>query len=156
MTSLLPDLLHQSLALRALDVVKMGAFVPCEVADALTGYRNTIVEVVFDPVRAPEVDERFRKEGFLFDEGMHVIAVNADGSILLWGGLNSVFHLRRSEHITGAFDEGHLAFQDILDLTARFKIKNKRGEINAVIAAVKERYESDDKGRAGEGGEGEH
>lgn len=38
-------------------------------------------------------------------------AVTEDGEILLWGGLNSVFHLRKGEKIDGTFDEQHLAFK---------------------------------------------
>ena len=121
---------------RALDVVKMKGFVPCVVEDRLNKYEARIVEVVFDPLRVEEVNDRFRAEGFTFDDSMQVIAVNDDGSILLWGGANSVFHLRKGETIAGAFDETHLAFNDIVDLTARFKIKNKKPEIDELMAAL--------------------
>ena len=72
-----------------------------------------------------------------------MIAVNEDGSILLWGGLNSIFHLRRGEQIRGAFDEEHLAFNDILDLTGRFKIKNKKVEFDELLAQLQATYGRD-------------
>jgi hypothetical protein len=133
-------LLQQFYATRALDVLKMKAFIPCEVDDKMTNYRGTIAEIVFDPVHIPEVNDRFTQAGYIFDEDMQVIAVNDDESILLWGGVNSIFHLRKGETISGPFDEKHLAFQDILDLTNRFKIKNKRVEIDDLIAKMKEKY----------------
>jgi hypothetical protein len=126
------------MASRALDVVKMRAFVPCDVADRLNGYKGRIVEVVFDPLRIEEVNARFVGAGYIVPDGMQVIAVNEDGSILLWGGLNSVYHLRKGEEIKGAFE--NLAFNDILDLTNRFKIKNKKVEIDALVAGLKEKY----------------
>ena len=140
LNNLLPYLLQQAYATRALDVVKMKTIVPCDVEDEITGYRGRITEIVFDPVRIPEVNDRFKADGFNVDDGMQVIAVNEDDSILLWGGINSIFHLRRGERIKGAFDEQHLAFNDILDLTARFKIKNKRVEIEELIARMREAY----------------
>src|SRR5687767_2154864 len=103
MNNLLPYLLQQAYVTRALDVVKMKAFVPCDVEDETTGYRGRISEIVFDPVRIPEVNDQFKSDGFNVDNGMQVIAVNDDDSILLWGGLNSIFHLRRGEQIRGAF-----------------------------------------------------
>jgi hypothetical protein len=118
----------------------MKAFTPCEVDDRINNYKDKIVEVVFDPLRIPEVNDRFKAAGYHVGNGMQVIAVNEDGSILLWGGVNSVFHLRKGEKIAGPFDEKHLAFNDILDLTERFKIKNKKVEIDELIARMKERY----------------
>ena len=138
--NLLPFLLQQAYATRALDVVKMKAFVPCEVGDEITGYKGRIVQIVFDPLRIPEVNSGFAADGFNIDDGMQVIAVNEDGSILLWGGINSIFHLRRGEQIRGPFDERHLAFNDILDLTGRFKIKNKRVEIDELIEQMRQKY----------------
>jgi hypothetical protein len=142
MSNLIPPLLQRAYVSRALDVIKMKAFVPCDVEDALTGYRGKIVDVVFDPLRIEDVNAGFRADGYRFDDEMQVIAVNEDGSILLWGGLNSVFHLRRGERISGPFDEKHLAFNDILDLTARFKIKNKRPEINELLGQMRRQYDS--------------
>jgi hypothetical protein len=140
MTNLLPYLLQRTYASRALDVAKMKAFAPCEVDDPLNNYNAKIAEVVFDPLRIPEVNGRFKAAGYDVGDDMQVIAVTEDGSILLWGGLNSVFHLRKGEKIDGAFDEKHLAFNDILHLTNRFKIKNKKVEIDELIAQMKKTY----------------
>lgn len=139
-SNLLPFLLSRTFASRALDVVKMKAFVPCEVENQFKSYKARIVEHVYDPVRVPEVNGRFKAAGFEFADDMQVIAVTEDGSILLWGGLNSVFHLRKGERISGVFDRKHLAFNDILDLTNRFKIKNKKVEIDELIAQLKKTY----------------
>src|SRR5687768_7840 len=133
-SKLLPHLLQRSFAADCVDLVKMKALVPCEVTDELTGYKGRIIEVVFDPLRIPEVNAKFKADGYEFDESMQVIAVTDGGAILLWGGLNSVFHLKRDERISGAFDEKHLAFQDLLDLTERFKIKRRKVEIDDMIA----------------------
>jgi hypothetical protein len=138
--NLLPSLLQRTFASRALDVAKMKAFVPCDVDDRLNQYKAKIVEAVYDPLRVPEVNARFRAAGYDFADDMQVIAVTEDGAILLWGGLNSVFHLHKGETIAGAFDEKHLAFNDILDLTNRFKIKNKKVEIDELIADLKQKY----------------
>ena len=139
-SNLLPSLLQRSLASSALDVVKMKAFVPCDVEDRLNQYKAKIVEVVYDPLQIPEVNARFSAAGYKFSDEMQVIAVTEDGAILLWGGFNSVFHLRKGETIAGPFDEKHLAFNDILDLTKRFKIKNKKAEIDELIATLKKKY----------------
>jgi hypothetical protein len=139
-SNLLPSLLQRSFASSALDVAKMKAFVPCDVEDRLNQYKARIVEAVYDPLCIPEVNARFRDAGYDVADGMQVIAVTEDGSILLWGGLNSVFHLRKGETIAHAFDEKHLAFNDVLDLTGRFKIKNKKAEIDELIAKLKEKY----------------
>jgi hypothetical protein len=138
--NLLPALLHRSFASRALQVAKMKAFVPCQVDDPLNKYKATIVKVVYNPLCVPEVNATFKAAGYDFPDDMQVIAVTEDGSILLWGGLNSVFHLRKGETIAGMFDAKHLAFNDILDLTDRFKIKNKKVEIGELIAKMKSKY----------------
>lgn len=136
------SLLQRSFASRALDVAKMKAFAPCDIDDHINKYKARMVNVVFDPLRVPKVNAIFRSAGYDVgdDDGNMVIAVNDDASILIWGGLNSVFHLRKGEKIGGAFDEAHLAFNDILDLTARFKIKNKKVEIDKLIADLKAKY----------------
>jgi hypothetical protein len=125
---------------RALDVVKMKSLVPCEVENPHKTYKCRIVEVVYDPLRVEEVNERFKTAGYDVTDGTQVIAVNEDGSILIWGGLNSVYHLQKGEQIGGAFDLKHLAFGDILDLTGPFKIKNKKGEIDELIAQLSAKY----------------
>ena len=140
MSGLLPFLLQQAYATRALDVVKMRDRVPCEVDDEINHYRCTIQEIVFDPLRIEEVNAQFEAQGFIIPGGMQVIAVNSDSSILLWGGMNSIFHLRPGEQIRGSFDEKHLAFNDILDLTNRFRFKNKRVEIDELLAELAAKY----------------
>ena len=82
----------------------MKGFVPCEVEDRLNHYKAKIVEAVYDPLCIPEVNARFRAAGYDFADDMQVIAVTEDGAILLWGGLNSVFHLRKGEKIAGPFE----------------------------------------------------
>jgi hypothetical protein len=139
-SNLLPTLLQRTFASRALDVAKMKAFVPCDVEDRLNNYKARILEAVYDPLNIPETNAKFRAAGYEFDDSMQVIAVTDDGEILLWGGLNSVYHLGKGEKITGAFDEKHLAFNDILNLTNRFKIKNKKVEIDELIASLKTKY----------------
>ena len=118
----------------------MKALVPCDVSDEITGYRGRVSEIVFDPLRIEEINAPYEAQGFEVREGMQVIAECEDGSILLGGGLNSIFHLRKGEQIRGAFDEDHLAFQDILDLTGRFRIKNKRAEIDGLLAQLNHKY----------------
>ena len=139
MPSVFPrHLLQRSFASSCLDIVKMKAFVPCEVEEPKTHFKCTIAEIVFDPLQIEKVNDKFRTAGYIFDEGLRVIAVCDDGVILLWGGFNSVYHLRKGEQIVGAFQ--NLAFEDLLDLTQRFKIKNKKPEIDALIAALKQAY----------------
>jgi hypothetical protein len=96
------------------------------------------VEVVFEPTHIQEVNAKFKAAGYHIDDGTQVIAVNEDGSLLIWGGLNSVYHLEKGERIQSAF--ANLAFNDILHLTRRFKIKNKKPEIDAMMAQMKEAY----------------
>ena len=137
-------LVRRDLASRCLDLMKLRAFVPCDVSDASTGYKARVVEAVFDPLRVAEVNGRFRAAGFAWDDdddeggGMRVIAVTDDGSILLWGGLNSVYHLRRGERLVGVFD--NLAFEDVGRLVRPFGIKNTKAEIDALVEQLKQRY----------------
>jgi len=131
-------LLERHMASACLDVVKMKPLVPCDVENTHKTYKTRITSVVFDPLNIEEVDERFRSEGYVVPDEAHVIATTEDGSILLWGGLNSVYHLKRGEEIKTVFDK--LAFQDLLDLTRRFKIKNKKVEIDEMRAALIEKY----------------
>src|SRR5215813_2974459 len=118
-------LAQRSLASASLDVMKLKAFVPCKVEDGITKYKSTIVDIVFDPLRVKQINSKFKRAGFKFPSGTNVIAVNKNGSILLWGGMNSVFHLRKGEELNEKNWEKHLAFYDIQGLTRPFKIKNK-------------------------------
>ena len=121
--------LHPMIASTCLDIVKISRFVPCDVKDEMNSYQSTIVDVVFDPLRIDEVNSEFKAAGYEFDdELMKVIAVNDDGSLLLWGGLNAVYHLRKSERMDNPL-ENNLAFNDILDLTFPFNIKKRRWKL---------------------------
>jgi len=136
-------LLQRSFASSALHVAKMKAQAPCDVDDPINGYKGRITEVVFDPLRIEEVNARFVAEGFNVPDGTQVIAVTATGEILVWGGFNSVFRLARGEELVGAFDK--LAFADIMDLTQRFGFKNKKAEIDELIAGLQKKYSSAEK-----------
>src|SRR5690348_5765676 len=98
----LQHLLQRSYAGDCVELVKMKAHVPCKVERPQTGFRATITEIVFDPLRLQEVNAQFRADGFDFEDDLQVIAVTEGGSILLWGGLNSVYHLGRGERIKSA------------------------------------------------------
>jgi hypothetical protein len=126
-------LLQRTFASHALDIVKMSNLVPCEVENPLNNFHCRIVEIVFDPLHIPDVNKRFRADGYKVPQTMQVIAINGDGSILLWGGANSIFHLRKGDVITGPADEKHIAFEDILGLTKRFNIRNTKSEIDDLI-----------------------
>lgn len=140
-TTLVRNLLQRSIASRALDVVKLKSLVPREVENPHKTYKCRIVEVVYDPLRIEEVNNWFKADGYDIVDGTQVIAVNEDGSILIWGGLNSVYHLLKGEQIGGAFDLKHLAFGDLVDLTGPFKFKNKKVEVDELIARLKAKYE---------------
>lgn len=137
--ALLPGMLQRSFVGDCLDLVKMSSLVPVEVEDELTGYKTRIVEMVFDPLRLKEVNERFTADGYPIPEQMNVIAVNEDSTILVWGGPNTVFWFRKEEPVSDDW-EANLAFQDLGDLTHRFKIKNKKAEIDELIALLKQTY----------------
>ncbi len=135
----LPHLLQRSFAGDSLYLIKMRPLVPIEVENDLIGYKTKIVEMVFDPSRIVEVNGRFEAEGFLIPEKMNVIAVNEDGTILVWGGPNCVFWLRKGEPISEGWDD-NVAFEDLGDLTHRFKFKNKKAEIDDMIAQLKQTF----------------
>jgi hypothetical protein len=114
----------------------MRSLVPLKVVDEITGYRTTIVEMVFDPPRLAEVNGRFEAAGYKIPKRMNVIAVNKDKTILVWGGPNCVFWLKKGEPISEGWDD-NVAFQDLRDLTGQFEIKNKKAEIDEMIAKLK-------------------
>lgn len=136
---LLPQMLQRSFAGDCLELTKMRLLVPAEVEDELTGYKAKIVEMVFEPLRIAEVNQRFTASGFILPEETNVIAVNDDDTILVWGGANSVLWLRKGEPIHEDW-EPNMAFQDLRDLTDRFNIKNKKAEIDDMIAQIKEAF----------------
>lgn len=135
----LPQILQRSFAGDSLALIKMRPLVPIEVQNAPTGYKTKIIEMVFDPSRLVEVNGRFEADGFLIPEKMNVIAVNEDGTILVWGGPNCVFWLRKGEPISEGWDD-NVAFEDLGHLTHRFKFKNKKAEIDDMIAKLKQTF----------------
>ena len=137
--NLLPQMLQRSFAGDCLDLIKMRSLVPIDVEDELTGYKTKIVEMVFDPTRIAEVNRRFEASGYRIPENMNVIGLNEDGTILVWGGPNCIFWLRKGEPISDGWDD-NVAFQDLGDLTHRFKIKNKKAEIDEMIAQLKHAF----------------
>ena len=132
-------LLQRSYASSCLDIVKMKAFVPCEVEDELNNYKATITEIVFDPLKIKEVNARFEAAGYIIREDFAVIAVTGGGAIVVWGGLNSVYYLQKDEELDDSL-EVNLAFNDIVHLTRRFKIKNKKTEIDDLISQLKQQH----------------
>lgn len=131
-------LLQRHYASSCLDIVKLKEFVPCDVENSLNGVKTRIARIVFNPSQIDEVNKEFQAAGYIIRKGMAVIAVNEDESILVWGGVNSVYHMRKREEVNGILDK--LAFDDLLDLTQRFKIKNKKVEIDAMMALLKKTY----------------
>lgn len=127
--------LGRVMASRALEVLKLRGFVPCDVRCHRTGFKARIIELVFDPLRIAEVNARFSAEGYLVGERMTVIAVTDNGSILLWGGANSVYHLGRGEALPDILS--NIAFEDILHLTGPFRIKNTKAEIDRFISDLR-------------------
>jgi len=138
-------MLLQSNATRSLELIKMKPLMPCTVEDRINKFKSTIKEIVFDPERVEEVNKQFVTAGYNLREDFDfkVIAVNDDDSILCWGGLNSVYHLKKGETIVGGFD--NLAFNDIAHLTEKFNIENKKAEIKAMIAKLRRNVESRNK-----------
>ncbi|HEV2295507.1 MAG TPA: hypothetical protein VGR35_16780 [Tepidisphaeraceae bacterium] len=131
-SKLLPSMLQRSLAGDCLHLMKMREMVPIDVDNPILGYKCRIVEMVFDPARLAEVNGRFAAEGYIIPDKMNVIAVNDDGTILVWGGANCVFWLRKGQPIAKGWDD-NLAFEDLGDLTHRFKIRNKKAELDDMI-----------------------
>lgn len=117
----------------------MKGLVPCEVEDEVTGYKGKITEMVFEPLKIQEINARFEAAGYIIPEDFAVIALTADKKILLWGGVNSVYYLKKGERLAKSLEE-NMAFCDIVDLTERFKIKNKKTEVDELIAQLKKTY----------------
>ena len=147
MAKLPVHLLRQDYASRCLDLLKMKSLVPRDVECPPNQFKRRIVEVVFDPLRIREVNARFKADGYVFEDGTPedtdgggtaVIAVNDDGSILVWGGMNSIYCLPKGERSTGFLDK--IAFDDIAHLVRLFPIKNKKAEIDAMIEQLKRHY----------------
>jgi len=132
-------LFQRSYASACLDIVKLKGLVPCEVEDEVTGYTGKISELVFDPLKIREVNAKFEAAGYIIPEDFAVIAVTADKKILVWGGVNSVYYLKKGEELDESLEE-NMAFNDIVDLTGRLKIKNKTTELDDLITQLKKVY----------------
>ena len=116
---------------------KIRALVPRTIKAQANGRPIKVREIVFDPLQIKKVNARFTDEGFILDEKKYVIAVNADRSILVWGGANSVYRLRVGARITRASDPVRLAFEDISHFTDAFEVEATKKEVDAMIAKLK-------------------
>jgi hypothetical protein len=132
-------LFQRLFASSCLDLVKLKAFVPCTVEDKANNYQTTITRIVFEPLKIKEVNAEFAAAGYFIPEEFSVIAVTGDDTILLWGGLNSVYDLHPGEKLDDS-GEVNLAFNDIVDLTGPFKIENTKAEIDDLVEQLKETY----------------
>jgi hypothetical protein len=128
---------QRSFATHFVKIDKIKALVPRTVKAQANGRPIKIREIVFDPLQIKKVNAKFTNDGSILDDRKYVIAVNADGSILVWGGANSVFRLRAGARITGALDERRLAFEDISHFTDAFEVEATKKEVDAMIAKLK-------------------
>jgi hypothetical protein len=127
------------IASTCLDIVKLKQFVPCVVRDDRSDFRTNVVEIVFDPLRIDDANRDFKAAGFEFDEAKSmVVAVNDDGSILLWTGNSGVLQLHKRG--SSNYPRECRAFNDILGLTVPFKIKNKKPEVDAMLVELRNVY----------------
>ncbi|HYE18505.1 MAG TPA: hypothetical protein VEA69_08675 [Tepidisphaeraceae bacterium] len=133
------SLVQRSFASTCLDIVKMRPFLPCEIRSECDDFHGTLVEIVFDPLKINQVNAQFEAAGYHVPEDMQVVGRTDDGSILLWGGMNSVYHLKMGEHLDDSW-ESNMVFEDVLHLTRPFKIKNKKVEIDEMVAQLKRVY----------------
>jgi hypothetical protein len=139
MDNLLRHSLKKSYASECLTLLKMRELVPFEVEATHSDFKAKVVEMVFDPFKIKEVNARFASAGYPVLDGLEVIAVNEDGSILLWGGAAGIFYARKGE----PFDEGweeNSVYDDVLDLIGRFNIKHKKAEVDEMIAKLQTHY----------------
>jgi hypothetical protein len=131
------SLVKRSFATHFVKLEKMRTLVPRTVKAQWSGRPIKVKAIVFDPLQLQKVNAKFTDDGFILDDRKYVIAVNADGSILVWGGANSVFRLRAGARITGALDEKRLAFEDISHFTDAFEVDATKKEVDAMIARLK-------------------
>ncbi len=129
--------IQRSFATHFVKLEKIKALVPRTVKAQTDGRPVKVREIVFDPLQIKKVNARFTDEGFILDDKKYVIAVNADRSILVWGGANSVFRLRAGSRITGACDARRLVFEDISHFTDAFEVEAAKKEVDAMIARLK-------------------
>jgi hypothetical protein len=129
--------IQRSFATHFVKLEKIKALVPRTVKAQTDGRPIKVREIVFDPLQIKKVNAKFTDEGFILDAKKYVIAVNADRSILVWGGANSVFRLRAGSRITGACDTRRLVFEDISHFTDAFEVETAKKEVDAMIAKLK-------------------
>jgi len=129
--------IQRSFATHFVKLEKIKALVPRTIKAQTNGRPIQVREIVFDPLQIKKVNARFTDEGFILDDKKYVIAVNADPSILVWGGANSVFRLRAGARITRASDPRRLAFEDISHFTDAFEVEATKKEVDAMIAKLK-------------------
>ena len=116
---------------------KIKALVPRTIKAQANGRTVKVREIVFDPLQIKKVNAKFTDAGFILDDKQYVIAVNADRSILVWGGANSVFRLRTGARVTRASDPVRLAFEDISHFTDAFEVEATKKEVDAMIGKLK-------------------
>ena len=129
--------IQRSFATHFVKLEKIKALVPRTIKAQANGRPIKVREIVFDPLQIKKVNAKFTDEGFILDDKKYVIAVNADRSILVWGGANSVFRLRSGARITGASDLRRLAFEDISHFTDAFEVETTKKEVDAMITRLK-------------------
>jgi hypothetical protein len=129
--------IQRSFATHFVKLEKIKALVPRTVRAQTNGRPIKVREIVFDPLQIKNVNAGFTGKGFILDEKQYVIAVNADRSILVWGGANSVFRLRAGSRSTGAGDWRRCVFEDISHFTDAFEVETAKKEVDAMIAKLK-------------------
>ena len=129
--------IQRSFATHFVKLEKIRALVPRTIKAQANGRPIKVREIVFDPLQIRKVNARFAGEGFVLDDRKYVLAVNADRSILVWGGANSVFRLRVGARITSASDPRRLVFEDISHFTDAFEVEATKKEVDAMIALLK-------------------
>lgn len=120
-------------------IAKLKGFAPFDYEDEQKTFKKRLVEVVYDPLRVREVNEEFRAKGYDVPEEQQVIAVNEDGSILLWGLLDEICCLQKG-HKWQDPAGGRRFVCGSPHLTRPFKIRNKKVEIDKLLAQVEKTY----------------
>ncbi len=139
MSNLLRHSLKKAYASECLTLLKMKELVPFEIKATHTDFTAKVVEMVFDPFKIKEVNARFAAAGYPVLEGLEVIAVNEDGSILLWGGVAGIFYARKDEPFDEDWEDNSV-YEDVIDLIGQFKIKHKKAEVDEMMEKLQAHY----------------